>query len=85
MDDAVADGVYANIASIMSGPAEFFLDFGRVVPGKPEFRVFSRVIMTPVHAKQLAHALSEHVRQFERQHGEIPGLPEEPARKPGVH
>ena len=85
VEDGVADGIYSNIASIMSGPAEFFLDFGRVVPGRADFKVLARIIMTPAHAKQLAAALSEHVRQFERTHGDIPGLPEDPSRKTGFH
>jgi hypothetical protein len=83
IEAAVAEGIYSNLASIMSGPAEFFLDFGRVVPGRSDFKVFARIIMTPAHAKQLAHALTEHVKQFERTHGEIPGLPDEPPRKLG--
>ena len=85
IDDAVADGTYSNMATIMFGPAEFFVDFGRVVPGRKDFRVLSRVIMTPAHAKQLAAALTENVRRFERKHGKISGLPEPPAGKLAVH
>src|SRR5205814_8329795 len=65
MDENVAQGAYSNLATIISGPAEFFIDFGRVVPGRNEFRVFSRVILTPSHAKQLAAALTDPVRRHE--------------------
>jgi hypothetical protein len=86
IDPTVAEGLYSNMASIMSGPAEFFIDFGRVVPGRADFKVLARIIMTPVHAKQLALALAEHVRQYERAHGEIGALPpDDPARKLGLH
>ena len=85
MDDAVAQGEYSNLATIISGNQEFFIDFGRVVPGKTEFRVFSRIILTPAHAKSLAAALTDHVRRHEQAHGPI-ALPE-PPRGPtgGLH
>lgn len=85
MNDEVADGTYSNLASIAFSPAEFFLDFGRVVPGRQDFKVLSRVIMTPAHAKRLAAALGEHVRRYEAAHGEIRGLPDDPAGKLAVH
>ena len=80
LPDELAQGEYSNIATIIVGPAEFFLDFGRVVPGRAEMRVVSRVILSPIHAKQLANALSENIRRYEQQHGAIP-LP--PAHAPG--
>jgi hypothetical protein len=85
MDDSVAEGAYANIATIIVGPHEFFLDFGRVVPGRREFRVFSRVILSPAHAKSLAQALTENVRRYEQAHGTIAGLPSTPVPGDGRH
>ena len=76
MDDVVAQGAYSNLATIISGPAEFFIDFGRVVPGSSQFRVFSRVILTPSHAKQLAVALTDHIRRYESSHGAIQAVTE---------
>ena len=81
MDDDVARGEYSNLATIISGAQEFFIDFGRVVPGRTDFRVFSRVILTPAHAKSLAAALTEHVRRYEQANGAIP-MPD-PQRGPG--
>jgi hypothetical protein len=83
MDDEVAQGTFSNLATIISGGTEFFIDFGRVVPGRTEFRVFSRVILTPAHAKQLAAALTHHVQQHERAHGAIPVGPGPPPRTEG--
>ncbi len=69
--DEVADGVYANITAVVFSPAEFVLDFGRVVPGRQNFKVMSRIICAPLNAKQLLMNLSEQVRRYEQQFGEI--------------
>ena len=47
IDDSVANGVYVNFANIIHNPAEFVIDFGRVVPGRTDVRVLSRVLTTP--------------------------------------
>jgi hypothetical protein len=67
----VADGIYANVANIIFSPVEFIIDFGRIVPGKPEFNILSRIITNPMHAKQLALALKENVERYEAKYGEI--------------
>jgi uncharacterized protein DUF3467 len=71
IDDSVANGVYVNFANIIHNPAEFVLDFGRVVPGRTDVRVLSRVLTTPVHAKQLLNALSQNVALYEKTFGTI--------------
>ena len=71
IDDSVANGVYANFANIIHNPAEFVLDFGRVVPGRNDVRVLSRVLTTPVHAKQLLNALAQNVALYEKTFGAI--------------
>ncbi len=83
--DEIAAGEYSNIATIVVGPAEFFLDFARVVPGRTEMRVVARVILSPVHAKQVAAALSENIRRYEQQHGPIPSPPGGASRPGGHH
>jgi hypothetical protein len=70
--DQLALGTYANFASIVHNFAEFIIDFGRIVPGKEDVQVVSRIVMTPVHAKQLLRALTENVGIYERNFGEIP-------------
>lgn len=73
--DQMALGTYANFASIVHNFAEFIIDFGRIVPGRDDVQVVSRVVMTPVHAKQLLRALGENVAIYERSFGEIPQGP----------
>ena len=37
-----AEGIYSNLAIITHSPAEFIIDFTRVVPGVSKAKVFSR-------------------------------------------
>ncbi len=71
VSDQQALGTYANFASIVHNFAEVLLDFGRIVPGRDEVQVVARVVMTPVHAKQLLRALTENVAIYERNFGTI--------------
>ncbi len=67
----VADGVYVNVANVIFSGVEFIIDFGRVVPGKSEFSILSRIITNPAHAKQLAVVLKDNVGRYEAKYGEI--------------
>jgi hypothetical protein len=78
ISEDVADGTYANVAQIVFSPAEFVFDFGRAVPGRTGFKIISRIITTPLHAKQFLLTLSENVSRFEEQFGEIK-IPRQPA------
>lgn len=71
LNDEVAQGNYSNLAIITHSPAEFVVDFIRVMPNTPKARVQSRIILTPQHAKRLLRALQENVAKFETQHGKI--------------
>src|SRR5206468_6935231 len=71
LDDAVAQGEYINFANIIHSPSEFVVDLGRIVPGRQDVKVYSRVIMTPLHAKQLLEALAQNISIFEQKFGEI--------------
>jgi hypothetical protein len=66
-----AEGIYSNFVVISHSPAEFVLDFTRMLPGVPKAKVYARIIMTPQHAKSLLKALTENVEKFEKQYGEI--------------
>jgi hypothetical protein len=66
-----ADGIYANLAIITHSPAEFVIDFTRLLPGVSKAKVKSRIIMTPQHAKSLLLALQDNIGKYEKQHGEI--------------
>ena len=74
-----AEGIYANLVFITHSQAEVILDFARSLPGLPKARVFSRIIMTPQHAKGLLGALEQNLKTFEGNYGAIK-LPGEPAK-----
>ncbi len=71
LDENIAQGEYVNFANIIHSPSEFVIDLGRIVPGRNDVKVYSRVIMTPLHAKQLLEALAQNISLFEQKFGEI--------------
>ncbi|MBR6423681.1 MAG: DUF3467 domain-containing protein [Bacteroidales bacterium] len=77
----IATGRYANLAIITHSSSEFILDFAQHMPGMPKMQVGSRIIMTPEHAKRLLGALTENIRKYESQFGEI-RLPINPMMMP---
>jgi len=71
IDEQTAQGHYVNFAHIIHSPSEFVIDLGRIMPGQTEVKVYSRVVMTPLHAKQLLEALAQNIAIFEQKFGEI--------------
>lgn len=71
LDEAIADGVYSNLAIINHSVSEFVVDFINVMPGRPKSKVKSRIILTPQHAKRFLKALNDNITRFEAAHGEI--------------
>lgn len=71
LNEDVADGIYSNLAIITHSPAEFVVDFVRVMPGMPKARVKSRIVLTPQHAKRLLRALADNIDKYEKVHGLI--------------
>lgn len=71
LGEAEAEGIYSNLVLITHSPAEFVLDFTRVLPGKPKAKVYARVILAPTHAKSLLKALEDNIKKYETQFGEI--------------
>ena len=80
IDDAVAEGIYINFGSIVHNRSEFIIDLGRIVPGRQEVKILTRVLTTPLHAKQLCRALSQNLEQYEKSFGEIQGMDESAKR-----
>jgi len=72
LGEAEGQGIYANLALISHSTAEIVLDFARVLPGVPKAKVYSRILMTPFHAKALHRALGDNLAKFEAQNGAIP-------------
>ncbi len=77
-----AEGTYSNLAIITHSPAEFVLDFTRIMPGVPKAKVYARIIMTPQHAKSLLRALQDNIQKYEAQFGEIKMQPGAEQGKP---
>ena len=79
IDEKVGEGVYANFCMITHSPSEFIIDFGRIVPGLPNAKIYSRILSTPQHAKQFLKTLQQNIENYESKHGEIsmPGMPDE--------
>jgi len=72
------EGVYSNLAVITHSPAEFIVDFARVMPGMNKAKVYARVVMTPQHAKLLLKALQDNIKKFEEKFGEVKFVGEPP-------
>lgn len=66
-----AEGIYANLALITHSPAEFVVDFARMVPGAPKAKVHARIILTPQSAKALSRLLDANLERWEKANGEI--------------
>lgn len=71
LPEAIAEGVYSNLAVITHSNAEFVVDFIRIMPNVPQARVKARVVLTPQHAKRLLKALIDNVGKYESSYGKI--------------
>jgi len=71
IDEKIAEGTYSNLAIINHSVSEFVVDFVNIMPGNPKSKVKSRIVLTPQHAKRLVKALSENIKRFEHENGEI--------------
>ena len=71
LGEDVAGGIYSNLAIITHSPAEFVIDFVRIMPGVPKPKVRSRIILTPEHAKRLVDALNDNIAKYEAVNGPI--------------
>ncbi|MBT3477983.1 MAG: DUF3467 domain-containing protein [Candidatus Marinimicrobia bacterium] len=71
LSQEVSEGEYANFVVVTHSPAEFVMDFTKILPGVTKARVHSRVIMAPQHAKAFLAALGDNINKFEQKNGEI--------------
>lgn len=85
IDEATAQGHYANLAVINHNDAEFTLDFIFVQPQAPRGKVCSRIITSPRHVKRLLLALEENLRKYEQAHGPVDAGPRLPAPEVGPY
>jgi hypothetical protein len=79
LDEAAARGQYINAARIFHNQTEVVMDFLFLSPQATRAPVLSRVIMSPIHAKNLQLALAQNLQAYEQKYGVInPHPPGEP-------
>ena len=83
LDDSIGQGEYVNLAIVTHSPAEFVMDYIRVLPGMTKSKVKSRIIMAPMHAKTLMLALQDNITKFEKKFGGIK-VPKQEIKMPGI-
>jgi len=63
--------IFSNMIRVAHTPAEFILDYFKLLPGMQTVKVDSRIILTPLGAKMMLQALSENLQRYEATFGEI--------------
>ena len=71
LNEEVSEGEYANFVVVTHSPAEFVMDFTKILPGVTKAKVHSRVIMAPQHAKAFLTALGDNIKRYEESNVEI--------------
>jgi hypothetical protein len=71
LDEATAQGLYANLVLINHTDAEFILDFAFLQPTTPQARVRARILSSPRHTKRLLRALETNIQRYEERFGKI--------------
>ncbi len=72
MDEATAQGIYANLAGVTHSETEFIFDFLFLQPNQPKAKLRARIISSPVHTKRFLNALLENIKRYEERFGVIP-------------
>ena len=72
MDDATAQGIYANLAGVTHSETEFIFDFLFLQPNQPKAKLRARIISSPVHTKRFLMALQENIKRYEDRFGTVP-------------
>jgi len=58
--------VFSNMIRVGHTPAEFTLDFFKLLPAMESMNVDVRVVMTPIGAKMLLQVLTENIQHYEK-------------------
>jgi len=74
----VLEGRYANYFEIGHNAFEFLLDFGQCYTEGPDGWMHTRIVTSPMFARQLADSLNRALAQYERTHGRLPAEAGEP-------
>ena len=84
LTEPAAEGIYSNWVMITYSPSEFIVDFGRFLPGLAKTKVYSRIIMTPQHVKNLLNVLQKNVSTYEEKFGEIKSISNDDKTRGGI-
>jgi hypothetical protein len=71
IDEQTANGAYSNLAMITHSETEFIIDFIFAQPQNGKAKVRSRIITSPLHAKQFMQALKDNIAKYEMRFGQI--------------
>ena len=71
LPEEAGQGIYSNLAIVSHSPSEFVVDFTRVLPGLKKAKVYSRIVLSPTHAKSLMQTLKDNIEKYEKKFGEI--------------
>lgn len=85
IDEAVARGVYTNLALLTHSETEFLIDFLFLQPQSPKTKVLARMITSPVHAKRFLAALQDNIAKYEARFGAINTGQSATPERPGVY
>ena len=66
-----SEGRYANYFKVGYNTFEFVLDFGQFYAENSEAKLFTRIIINPISAKNLIEVLQKSIEQYEQIHGVI--------------
>jgi hypothetical protein len=65
------EAIYINLVRIAHSPSEMVFDFAHLLPGSKPAKVRTRIVMSPLGAKLLFHALGENIKRYETSFGNI--------------
>ena len=71
LKEEIAQGNYVNLPIVGYSQAEFILDFIKIIPGVQKADVKSRIIMSPMHTKNLLLLLNAKIKEYEKKFGKI--------------
>lgn len=67
--DEALRGIYTNMANILHTKEEFMIDFLSIFP--PTGTLNSRIILSPGHFKRMVVAMTENLKKYEDQFGNV--------------
>jgi hypothetical protein len=65
------EGRYANYFEVGHNAIELLLDFGQYYPDRQQARMYTRIITSPIYAKELFTTLGASIAQYEQSFGVI--------------